>query len=267
MAPADRNQPIIVFSDLDGTLLDHETYSWSDAKPALEKLKERGASLVLASSKTAAEIITLRTELGFEHCPAIVENGGGLLAANAKEPAETTTHRLLIEKLTSLPASLRGLFTGFSDMSIEEIVKCTGLTKTQAINAANRQFTEPGLFSGSQTQREQFVATLQEIGISARMGGRFLTLSFGQNKSLLMQQICLEVSPSKTPLTIALGDAPNDLEMLIEADQGFLIPNPAGSWQSQMTKQLPPSVTAASQAGPAGWNLSVLSVIDEETVE
>ena len=46
----------IFFSDLDGTLLDHENYDWSAAKPALSELKRQGLPLILASSKTAAEI-------------------------------------------------------------------------------------------------------------------------------------------------------------------------------------------------------------------
>ena len=66
---------MIVFSDLDGTLLDHETYSFEPARPALDRLKREGHVLVLASSKTAAEIAPLRDAMGFSHCPAIVENG------------------------------------------------------------------------------------------------------------------------------------------------------------------------------------------------
>jgi hypothetical protein len=71
---------LIVFSDLDGTLLDHETYSWQPAAPALDALKQRGIPLILASSKTAAEIAGLRAEMGFADCPAIVENGAGMLS-------------------------------------------------------------------------------------------------------------------------------------------------------------------------------------------
>lgn len=74
---------LVVFSDLDGTLLDHETYSWQPARPALERMKGLGIPLILASSKTAIEIADLRAQMGFSHCPAIVENGAGLLRAGA----------------------------------------------------------------------------------------------------------------------------------------------------------------------------------------
>lgn len=67
----------VIFTDLDGTLLDHDTYSYEPANSALEKLRETKTPLILASSKTAAEIAPLRHELGFDAFPAIVENAPG----------------------------------------------------------------------------------------------------------------------------------------------------------------------------------------------
>ena len=69
--------PLLVFSDLDGTLIDHHSYDWSPAMPALAALGSIGAGVVLASSKTAAEIDLLRRDMGLEDWPAIVENGPG----------------------------------------------------------------------------------------------------------------------------------------------------------------------------------------------
>ncbi|MEM9278462.1 MAG: HAD-IIB family hydrolase, partial [Pseudomonadota bacterium] len=68
---------LIFFTDLDGTLLDHETYSHEPAREALDAIRNNDIPLILASSKTAAEIEPLRNELGFDHCEAIVENGAG----------------------------------------------------------------------------------------------------------------------------------------------------------------------------------------------
>ena len=69
---------VIVFTDLDGTLLDHESYGYAPALPLLSRLRAAGIPLILASSKTAAEIAPLRADLGFADCPAIVENGAGI---------------------------------------------------------------------------------------------------------------------------------------------------------------------------------------------
>ena len=50
------SMPLLLFSDLDGTLLDHDSYDFAPARPALDALKGIGAGVVLATSKTAAEV-------------------------------------------------------------------------------------------------------------------------------------------------------------------------------------------------------------------
>lgn len=47
---------LLIFTDLDGTLLDHESYDFTPARPMLARLAAMRAPVVLASSKTAAEI-------------------------------------------------------------------------------------------------------------------------------------------------------------------------------------------------------------------
>ena len=54
----------LVFTDLDGTLLDHDTYGWEAASPALAQCRERGIPIVLVSSKTRAEMDNLRRRMG-----------------------------------------------------------------------------------------------------------------------------------------------------------------------------------------------------------
>lgn len=69
--------PLLVFTDLDGTLLDHESYDWSPARQALNRLAALGALVVPATSKTRAEVAPLMAALGLTG-PAIVENGAGV---------------------------------------------------------------------------------------------------------------------------------------------------------------------------------------------
>ena len=67
----------IIFTDLDGTLLDKETYSFELARPALQMIKQKGIPLVLSSSKTRTEIELYRKELENAH-PFVSENGGAV---------------------------------------------------------------------------------------------------------------------------------------------------------------------------------------------
>jgi len=68
---------LVIFTDLDGTLLDHYTYSFEKALPALELLKQKNLPLVICSSKTRKEIEHYRRKLDNHH-PFISENGGGI---------------------------------------------------------------------------------------------------------------------------------------------------------------------------------------------
>ena len=63
-----------MFSDLDGSLLDHYSYSFDAALPAVNALEELDIPLILVSSKTRAEILAVREQLANRH-PFIVENG------------------------------------------------------------------------------------------------------------------------------------------------------------------------------------------------
>ena len=67
----------IIFTDLDGTLLDHFTYSFSAASDALKLIKEKGIPLIICTSKTCAEILPIRKRLRNKD-PFISENGGAI---------------------------------------------------------------------------------------------------------------------------------------------------------------------------------------------
>ncbi len=68
---------IIIFTDLDGTLLDAYTYAFDPTIPSLNLLKENNIPLIICSSKTRKEIEHYRKKLGNHH-PFISENGGGI---------------------------------------------------------------------------------------------------------------------------------------------------------------------------------------------
>ena len=93
-AGSDAEPTCLVVSDLDGTLLDHDTYSCEAAEPALDLLESLSIPLVLASSKTAPEVRRLRRQLGNVH-PFIVENGGAIWmpASDSYQRPEGTLER------------------------------------------------------------------------------------------------------------------------------------------------------------------------------
>ena len=258
------NPFLIVFSDLDGTLLDHETYGYDAAGPALEALRSEGIPLVLCSSKTAAEVASLRETLGFSDCAAIVENGAGILQARAAVPAPALTHTRLMQIVDGLPLSLRERFSGFSDWTPAELQANTGLGPDDAARAAMRDYSEPGLWLGDDDSRREFIGELDRHGVRVQQGGRFLTLGFAASKADRMEEVMARYrsQQSATVTSIALGDAPNDVEMLESADIGIIIPNPAHDGIQALAGESTGSIIRAGEAGPAGWNSSLLALLD-----
>jgi mannosyl-3-phosphoglycerate phosphatase len=254
------NLTLMVFTDLDGTLIDHDTYRWDAASQALNRLAALSCGVVLASSKTAAEVSALRAELGLEAWPAIVENGAGLLPPNVTNLPDATQYTQIRAALSSLPASMRTLFRGFGDLTDGGVAAVTGLSRSAALLAKNRAFSEPGQWLGTETEKADFLAQLSKNGITAQQGGRFLTLSYGRNKADQMRVIMQDYLPRHT---VALGDAPNDIEMLQCAEFGVIIANRHRAPLPALQGEDAGKITRTKEAGPVGWNRAILTLIDQ----
>lgn len=253
-----KNPPkLVVFSDLDGTLLDHETYRWDAAIPALDRLRALGVPLVLASSKTAAEITLLQREMFLTRYPAIVENGSGVIGLT--DQTQEDAYPVLRQHLDRISDDLRGFFRGFGDMTVNEVAALTGLSTNAASLAKTRRFSEPGLWAGNADTLDQFTTALAAHGITAQSGGRFLTLSFGKTKADAMDSIIQVLRPEQT---LALGDAPNDIAMLDKADHGVIIANPYRAPLPGMPGEVDGRISRTKDAGPSGWNIAVNAWLD-----
>ncbi len=250
---------LVVFSDLDGTLLDHDSYSFAPALPALEALADLRIPLVLATSKTAAEVAVLHEQMKLGTAPAIVENGAGLYRPGNDAQDESAYHALR-NTLDTLPADLRGPFRGFGDMTGQEIAQITGLSPEAAALARRRQHSEPGIWSGTDEDRAAFLSALKQVGVSARSGGRFLTLSHGRTKADGLRRIAGEYDAR---LTLALGDAPNDIELLQAADIGVIVRNDHGPGVPKLPGEATGAIRRTTRPGPEGWADAVLGILQD----
>lgn len=256
----------LVFTDLDGTLLDHDSYSFEAARPALELLKIRGIPLILASSKTEAEMRPIAEAIGISH-PMIVENGAGVVGLGASS-GSTDWHssspysdlRLLLREL---PKDLSACFEGFGDWDVARVSQETGLPLPAAELARQRHFSEPGRFTGTEAQKQAFIALLDAQGFTAVQGGRFFTLMPKTSKAERMAEVVAHYQSSvEEPVrTVALGDAPNDLAMLEAADCGIIIANPAHTALPVTERESQGAILRSEQAGPEGWNTMILRLV------
>lgn len=252
---------LVVFSDLDGTLLDHGNYDWSAAKPALTALAKRNFPVILTSSKTAAEIRKLQQQMGLSGLPAIVENGAGVIGLEQEQTTGLSEYARIRESLAMLPRTLRSKFKGFGDVSLSEIQLLTGLPEDAAQLAQCREFTEPGLWSGSLDEKDVFARALREAGLSLQQGGRFLTVSCGRTKADGMAHVMQQFAGAKS---VALGDAPNDIEMLEAADFGVIVANPHREPLPKLQGETDGRISRTEAAGPEGWNIAVLELLNRE---
>ncbi|GAA4225405.1 mannosyl-3-phosphoglycerate phosphatase [Sagittula marina] len=250
---------LIVFSDLDGTLLDHGSYAWAPAAPALDALRARGVPLVLATSKTSAEVASLHAELKLGDTPAIVENGAGLYRPGAQAQGGDDYARIR-QALANVTPDLRASFEGFGDVDAARIAEMTGLSEDAAALAQKRLFSEPGRWTGTAADLSDFKEMLAVSGIEARYGGRFLTLSLGRTKADAMAEVKADLGGTTT---IALGDAPNDIEMLEAADRAVIVRNDHGTGLPHLAGEDTGRIRRTKAPGPTGWAEAVLALLDE----
>lgn len=254
---------MIIFTDLDGTLLDHASYSFEAARPALERIKASGIALIFATSKTAAELAPLREATGI-YQPAIVENGAGIdWPDDGSEEEDGQDHAHIREIVAGLQHEGFS-FRGFGDMAAEEIAGLTGLDGDAIALARRRHYSEPGIFSGSDDERQAFERRLAGMGLTAVQGGRFLTISRGASKASRIADLCgwwARETRRERVLSLSLGDAENDIAMLQTTDYGVIVANGAHPPLKHLDGEEQGRIIRTEREGPEGWNDAVLDFI------
>jgi len=263
---------ILIFTDLDGTLLDHHNYSAKPADRLIEQLHDQGtADIIPVTSKTQSELLWLRKSIPLQNILSVTENGSVIHACGSSPLGDGDRARsillgirycAILEQVAKLPQSLRNHITGFADMSVEQVMAATGLVTDDARRAQDREATEPFLWSGSDTELSALRDILIEENIQVQRGGRFYHLTGQATKEHAMAKIIsafVERKPDFQIISIALGDGPNDLAMIEAADFGVIMPNPDGV----TIETAKPHVRTAPGPGPEGWVIAVQAILAE----
>ncbi|HEX7401108.1 MAG TPA: HAD-IIB family hydrolase [candidate division Zixibacteria bacterium] len=272
-----KKQSLLIFTDLDGTLLDSDTYSFEPALPALREIKKREVPLILCSSKTRAELELCRENLKIGD-PFISENGGaifipddyfshlprGLKKKGKYRVLELGTPYLRIrEKFLEVSDRLSLEVKGFGDLKIEEVSSLTNLSLSEARLAQKREYDEPFYFLKEPGNREMKLAEneFRKEGLSITRGGRFFHLTGGNDKgkAVLLLTRLYKTNRGGELLTIGLGDSWNDLPLLQVVDIPVLTRKKNNTYERDILGKF--SVLKAPGIGPLGWNGAVLDLL------
>ncbi len=269
---------LIIFTDLDGTLLDFG-YSYEKAMPALRLIREMNIPLVLCSSKTKTEIEYCRNELDNEH-PFISENGGGIFVPKKNNKLRIMNYELRMKDdehfsqiiLGADYSDLRNAIDrlrsegfdvkGFGDMSAREVAELTGLEMPDAERAKERDFDEPFIFNGDEETEGRLKGRIKAMGFNFTQG-EFFHIMGNSDKGRAVEILKQLYTEKYTEIsTVALGDSPNDIEMLQKVDYPVVVQKRDGSYNSQIISEVKGCVKADG-IGPEGWNKAVMKIINK----
>jgi mannosyl-3-phosphoglycerate phosphatase len=262
----------VVFTDLDGTLLDHGSYSWKAAEPALRKARELGVPIVLCTSKTRAEVEFCRKRLGNRE-PFIAENGEAVYIPEGyfreRLPGARKKGRYLVIELGKPYKEVRTLIKrmqargmkvkGFGDMPVKELSELTGLSAEQAKLAKKREYDEPFLLENPK-QEEKVLSFIKKSGFQCTRGGRFYHIMAGSGKGYAAKLLTIRYSKEagKPVVSAGLGDSPNDFDLLRAVHVPYLVKRPDGKYASKSKLFI-----NVDGVGPEGWNKAVNRFLEE----
>ena len=267
---------LLILTDLDGSLLDSDTYEPEGARSALDELRARNIPLVFCTSKTHAEVEPIRQSLS-NRDPFIIENGGAIYIPKGyfpEQPAQSQERGeyLVIEFGTSYAKLREGLRTieqkvgirlkGFGDMSLDEVVSTTGLSPIQAMAAQNREYDEPFLVSDP-TKMFEIRHEAGQLGLLVVVAGRFAHLVGGTHKGPACR-VLLDLYRTHWGeiSTAAFGDSLNDLPMLEQVDHPFLVEQRGGGYRDGIAFK---NLTRLEGVGPNGWAKGVSQLLESSS--
>lgn len=276
---------MILFTDLDGTLLDYQGYTWAAAADALRALTEQGVPIVFCSSKTRTEQEALQAEMGIR-APCIVENGSAVVApwgyfggsAEADGSADVTRDRN--DEVTVLGVGRDQVFAairdvreregirvrGYADMTVEEVMQMTGLSEGAAQRSREREFSETVEVEGGPDVWRRFLEAMRARGLHTFGGGPGGTVVGSRVDKGVAVRVVLDLYRASAvcpePRTAAaIGDGANDEAMLRAVDRAYLVEGRAGGWAPMDV----PGLERVEGRGPVGWASAVERLLREVT--
>ena len=244
----------VIFTDLDGTLLNHDDYSFDEAKDMISFLNKNKIPIIFATSKTKKECEALQKKMSIAD-PFIVENGAAIFFPKQNKIVKLGLSHKEIKKFIDIIKDKFEILS-FSDMSITQIIKYTNLSYDEAKMASQREYSEVFLIK-DQKKLDKLEILANKYGLKIIKGGRFYHLvSIDQDKANALLYL---MNYYKDKISIALGDSYNDINMLKVADIAILLPQNSDKFIDLSL----PNLIKAPYKGAKGWSESLKKVLKQ----
>ncbi len=263
----------LIFTDLDGTLLDFETYSFEKAVEVLAYIRNHNIPLIAVTSKTAAEVKQIMKAIDISH-PFVVENGGGIFFPETY-PGEFPRTQMTdgyyavpftqpnirpFDVLDAIRSKTGIQLQGMNDLTAEDVVSLTGLSIEEARKAKQRHFSEPFIIPPCKSELKKIIKLSNSYNYKIVIGGRFAHLipkDSGKGNAVKFLVSFYQKLFSGIPLiSIGLGDSSNDFDFLSITDISILIRN-----QGQIPKFARKRWIKSQKFGVDGWAEEVKKII------
>lgn len=260
----------IIFTDLDGTLLDHHTYSFKPAEEAISLIRKMEIPLIFASSKTRSEILNYQCILEMEQYPLICENGSAVISPHKliseTEPDMILDGRfvyILGKKYSEIAQTLESIadennvrIQGFHNSDFSVIRERTGLSEDQVKFAMQREFTVPVFYD--QDAEDLLKTLLPGLGLRIIYGGRFMHITGPSDKGDAVRFV--KKSFPADSVSIGLGDTLNDTLMLETVDIPVLIKRHDGTFDERIRIN---NLVKPFGIGPDGWREAIIKILKD----
>ena len=259
----------VIFTDIDGTLLDSRFPDFNKMKNLVQKTTQNGIHLILCSSKTQVEQNKIKSNLEL-HEPYIVENGGATIVPKDYFKkieftySKTIRNNYIIEtgapayKIRSLLKKIRIKhelnFEGVSDISPLELSHIINLPQDYAKRMIKRKYSET-IIRIDNNDIPKFVSIIEKVGLKMIPGGQYFDITLGNDKGTGVK-ILIDIFRKEYEnevIFFGIGDSKNDESMLSLMDLPILVQKPNGSWVNLLIDNL----RKVEGIGPDGWEIAL----------
>lgn len=273
-----KNINLVIFSDIDGTFLDHETFDEGNNFDILDTLIRCNHHFIFNSSKTFYEIKKLQEKHNTTF-PFICETGGGIYHKDMDLDSfnqKRGGYNIMFESRrvdTFYNSVMREIDDGFrqdleifNDINETRKRRLTGLSGENLSLASKRDFSILIKWKSDEKRFKLFKSALSTHGLTIVRGSRFCHICGHHNKGKALLHFLANLSSSRAStnfITVGIGDSDNDVDMLLNVDFPCVVRSPSNVGLAKKIGNR--NLVQSKNHAPEGWEECVNGVFAKIT--